>query len=1653
MGFDFEKLSRESNPNTYDYEKDIAGAIRTGRNTKPKINTIDRNKLINDNKNLIKNYEKEVNDIYRSKEYNELQSWLNTDTRFKKSLLADTYNEKKKRFEELQTKAKELNKKIDEVKMQNIDLEDVSSSDRILAPLNNVYTGVQGTVRGIANAINRISGNEELLYEGITPEEYKAQKVAEEQTGPEKIISGIGGTVGQMLTLAPLSFVPGAGTALSTTALGLSSAGEAYKQGKEEGKEDKEALTYASTVGLSEALMQKLLGGVKVFGKSVAGNKVNKIIDKVVKSENGKKSLNYISDMLGEGTEEYLQSVLEPVYRNIAYKEDNKIDPLNEDAIYSGIIGALSAGAMNAPSYVANRNKVTNDKIAGQNNINIVKKDLNTDNNKINRLNNKTSNIVGNESNNIIYNYIPSKNNPMQKQIAPLSEEAQIKRDSENFAKQVDAVRNGTFAKRDMLTLGRTPKILQELGLKDLPITMTQKHLDTIMNESGKYKGANYHGLGEDIVKKLPEALNNPLDILKSSTKDDSIVLTTDLSDKQDRTIIASIKIDGKGDINNIRIDTNVMTSAYGRNNYDKFMQENIKAGNLLYDIDQGIIKKIDKKTVGERLQLPMRDSSDSSSRLQLPNSTISINNIIPQNENYASSNKKVLNPAEIANLNQEDISTTPKLPNITYKTQEKKNSKFYNNLISKTGMLNDNLRNLIKNENDIRYYEGITNKQSLAEAYNRLNEGGAKETMKWFSKDLKDKNVSISASEVAEGWILLKQYQDVGDYESAVNVAKRMRDMATKSGQALQAYSIQARLTPEGMFHYAQSELQEAFEKFSKNKTKKWIDKHKSDFDLKPYETQAIITKVKEAQQLDDNSYEKREKLAEIQKIMTDKLPPERGAGIKSWMRISMLFNPKTQVRNILGNTVIAPVNIAGDFVSSIADKVLSKKTGIRTTGNTNMVNYAKGFKKGLYESYNDFKKDINTRDINGNRFEIGQGKSFKNRGLGKVLNKVDHLLNFMLDAGDRPFYEATFTNSINNQLVLNNTDIVTQDMIDIATNEALSRTWQDNNAYTKAVLGIRNDLNKLINIRGYGLGDVFIPFAKTPANLTKAIVDYSPVGLVNSIVEGNKVRKAINRGDLTVQQQHKFVQDLGKATAGTMLYVLGYALATAGITSGESDEDKDVSNFIKNNLGISEYSIKIGNKTFTYDWAQPVAAPIAMMANLVGKKQEETNTLNKILDTIDVPLNMLLEQSFMSSIKDVFSNYNGLPQAMFEEISGLPARAVPTFLKQITDMIDTTQRTTYEKGKPVRTAINQIKAKIPILSKELTPVSNTLGEDIKKYGGENDPFLYAFHTFINPANVNSNQKNKAGIEIYNVYKDTGDKTIFPRQADYTQTIDGNKIILTSQERYKYQKSTGKYYSDVVNELLKSDTYNKLPNSEKAEILKEIANDSNEKAKEELAKTKNLDYERPKTDVKIDELVKKGLEYTNAYIYKTQIKDIEGNKDIKGKTITGSSSAKQAKYIMDLDTNDIQKNKLLSLISDTDTILTVSDLKKLDGDYLTYIQQSGKKNKDGVSERDKYMMYIDTGIPVKTLNKYYSEIGKIEGTKNSNGKTITGSKKKAIFNYIDTLNISAIQKKILFTKSNSNYGENYKAEIFKYIDSLNINKQRKEQIWKELYE
>lgn len=940
--------------------------------------------------------------------------------------------------------------------------------------------------------------------------------------------------------------------------------------------------------------------------------------------------------------------------------------------------------------------------------------------------------------------------------------------------------------------------------------------------------------------------------------------------------------------------------------------------------------------TYGEDIKLKMLPTKEDISNL-----TKQVNNLSKQlemsqkvkneditNEIAPFKNNKVMNPVEIANLRLDDANTTPQLTNKKYEKGDK-TSKLYKNVTEKSQMLPETARTLLSNEENVKYYKNITNEESMDNALKKLQQNGSNETIRWITQDSK----SATATDVAEGWILLKQYSDNKDYDSMIEIAKKMRDIGTKAGQTVQAFNIMSRLTPEGMVKYAQSELTDAYNQMVKNKPQDWINKNMKDFDLTPSDVEFIMNTMKKVQNMEDG-YEKRVELAKIQKLMTDKIPSNAENKIKAWMRVSMLFNPKTQVRNVVGNALIIPVNYFSDVVSNYADKVIQKQTGVRTTGTYDIKAMLKGMKDGAYQATNDYKLGINTKNMDGNRFEIGEGNSFNEKNaIGRTLNRTESMLNYVMDAGDRIFSQAIFENSISNQLKLNNATEITQEMIDIATTESLQRTWNDNNNYTKFVLDVRKMLNRL-NFKGYGLGDILIPFAKTPANLTKAIVDYSPVGLISTINQGIKLKNNISTDTMTAQQQHQFVQTLGKATVGSMLYVIAYALAKAGIATGSSDDDKDTANFLKNTLGISSYSIKIGNKSFTYDWAQPIAAPLSIMTN-IANKSDKTKLYEAIVGNLDTATSVLMEQSFLQSINEVLNGNGGAVENLLQQVYELPSRAVPTFVKQIADMVDETQRQTYEKDAPIKTAINKTISKIPFISQTLAPSVDTLGRNIQKYGGKNN----IFNVFLNPANVNTENISKSAEEIYRLYKITGDKTMMPRVAPSYINSKGEKVILSSQEKSDFQRIAGNIVEESIENLLDNKTYETMSDEDKASIINKIVNYSYNKARKKV-----LGIEMSNEYNKINEYVNDGGFVSEYYINKEEIdfaynnpekyqvvkvitgdivtykkyskdlEEIKSDKDSNGKTIANSRKQKVFDYINSTDLNFEQRVMLAKL-------------------------------------------------------------------------------------------------------------------------------------------
>lgn len=143
----------------------------------------------------------------------------------------------------------------------------------------------------------------------------------------------------------------GGATAAAVTT-GIGAAGSAYNEALGEGYTPQQAASYAVLSGASEAALGELIGGITATGGISSEKVLEKLIPKI-KGALKKTAVSAGVKMLSEGNEEYLQEVLTPIFRNLAFMEDNEIDLLSEDALYSAFIGALNAGVLNLPNNVS----------------------------------------------------------------------------------------------------------------------------------------------------------------------------------------------------------------------------------------------------------------------------------------------------------------------------------------------------------------------------------------------------------------------------------------------------------------------------------------------------------------------------------------------------------------------------------------------------------------------------------------------------------------------------------------------------------------------------------------------------------------------------------------------------------------------------------------------------------------------------------------------------------------------------------------------------------------------------------------------------------------------------------------------------------------------------------------------------------------------------------------------------------------------------------------------------------------------------------------------------------------------------------------------------------------------------------------------------
>ena len=164
----------------------------------------------------------------------------------------------------------------------------------------------------------------------------------------------------------------------------------------------------------------------------------------------------------------------------------------------------------------------------------------------------------------------------------------------DDFENKVDQIENNTYNSNDVVIMGRTPKVLQDIGFNSLPVAMTKNHIYSVAvsearakNEGRYKKNTNYHDLGFNTVKQIYNKISDPLmviahpDFTNKESRDSThkVIALVDLS-VNNKQVIAPIAVDFEGIYNKKIIDVNLVATYFNKNNIHDLIKEAIALEN-----------------------------------------------------------------------------------------------------------------------------------------------------------------------------------------------------------------------------------------------------------------------------------------------------------------------------------------------------------------------------------------------------------------------------------------------------------------------------------------------------------------------------------------------------------------------------------------------------------------------------------------------------------------------------------------------------------------------------------------------------------------------------------------------------------------------------------------------------------------------------------------------------------------------------------------------------------------------------------------------------------------------------------------------------------------------------------------------------------------
>lgn len=786
---------------------------------------------------------------------------------------------------------------------------------------------------------------------------------------------------------------------------------------------------------------------------------------------------------------------------------------------------------------------------------------------------------------------------------------------------------------------------------------------------------------------------------------------------------------------------------------------------------------------------------------------------------------------------------------------------------------------------NDVYDYKVVSDKSAVSSAKDRLDKWGLEKCYQYW-KSLVNEDRKISKNDMALAEQMYIEAAHNGDFKVTQELMVDIAEEATRAGQNAQSIRLLKNLAPEGRI-YKIDKLVYRIQKEIDRKTNGKAKTIEVDGNLKKRMLNANSVEEMDAieHEISKNIYKQIPEPTKLQKFVRK---------WNEWRYLAMLGNPRTHIRNIFGNALFAPMVTSKNVMGALIERALPKEQrtkSVLTPKDRAAIKYAKDYfgtalseeskiRKSKYDERNNHDLDV-------------EEKVFKN----KVLEWARKTNSNALEAEDTFFKRGRYASSFVQFLKTrdwdyqNLTDTQRQMASDYAMREAKRATFQD----TSKVADALNKLSRQ-NVATEILVESQAPFKKTPINILKRGVEYSPFGIAKGFKE---LAWDVRKGNMNASQA---IDSISCGLTGTGMLLVGMLLNSLGLLKSTSDNDKEGE--LDKLQGKQEYAIEIGGKSYTVDWIAPLSMPLfvgAEIANYIENGDADDGaSFGRVVDALtgmtDPMFNLSMLQGINSSIKTVRYSDNPTIDLAANTVSGYLGQGIPTILGQTARTVDTTRRNSYytpkdsAAGKLIDKTIKKTAAKIPGVSMLLEPY-------IDKWGNEqvaDNWVLNAFENFASPGYYSENTNDSVTEEMARLYKATSDTGVVPHSAKSSLSTGGNTYRLSEKEYTQYQKTLGKASHEQLQKLINSTAYSNMSNEEKAVAVGKMYRYAEESAKVEFYKGRGIDFDDTPTIKKFNEVEESGVdlyEYLYAYV---SVKDMESDKNASGETIRGSLKRKQ---------------------------------------------------------------------------------------------------------------------------------------------------------------